>query len=634
VAEPSEVLHIIENLREQQRWASHRLKEMQQSVDASRRWRVQLALVMLNIDQTRVADLVDYLTICQPPEFSPIIAGLRPYESELAAVLLARLRDNVDDAGKALRTACALAELGVPSRELVAYSSEIVAALVLQNPLHLLVWTHALHSIADRLIPPLRKMMIGENQYTGIREACALVLLEFSQKQPSLLAAITAETTLEIFPIVFERLQGLRCEDTSEVLNALDTIVVSTGQEAAETGATESVRIINGRRRAVAASVMLRLGGRPRLATLLDGGGSDPEAATQFVHQVRQRGVSADVVARELLDNGDALVRYWLILAMGAFSPDDVSADLYSSVRGQLPGWYATDTSAAVHSVAGWLARTWGHGAAIREIDEQVVPFVSVGDREWFSIATAVGPMRFVRIRSGKYTMGCTLQELGAKPYETPPHRVALSRDFAMSVGEVTRNQYEMFVRDTNHVALPNIDDWSPTLDHPVVGLTWFEAGEYLSWLWLGDGYVEGPSPFRLPTEAEWEYACRADSTTAFSFGSDRALLPEYGWFQENSDLQTHSNLTLRPNRFGLHNMHGNTWEWCSDWYGSYNGSSTTDPVGAPESDWRVLRGGCWNLNERYSRSACRNWHIPTNRNWYIGLRVSLTLPAPAVGTT
>jgi formylglycine-generating enzyme required for sulfatase activity len=267
-------------------------------------------------------------------------------------------------------------------------------------------------------------------------------------------------------------------------------------------------------------------------------------------------------------------------------------------------------------------------------VDSITTSFVDVGAREWFSLRGPGGPVRFVRIPAGTFDMGCELTEQGSKPYETPRHQVTISHDFAFCVSEVTRGAYEMFVSDTGHVPLPNIDDWSPDASDPVVGLTWYESEEYLAWLAdrLGlDSAAVGSEMIarvRMPTEAEWEYACRAKTSTAFSFGSDRSLLGTYGWFQDNSGLRTHGGLTLRPNQFGLHNMHGNTWEWCSDWYGPYSQEGSIDPVGASETDWRVLRGGCWNLNERYSRSACRNWHIPTNRNWYIGLRVALSLHA------
>jgi len=142
----------------------------------------------------------------------------------------------------------------------------------------------------------------------------------------------------------------------------------------------------------------------------------------------------------------------------------------------------------------------------------------------------------------------------------------------------------------------------------------------------------------RLPTEAEWEYACRAGTSTAYSFGSDRTLLDQYGWYADNSGLKTHEAGILRPNPAGLFNIHGQCWEWCLDWYAPYNAAPVTDPTGPQPTpatarsgpdllDRKVLRGGCWNLGARYARSACRNAHIPSNRNYYITFRLAVTVP-------
>jgi formylglycine-generating enzyme required for sulfatase activity len=141
---------------------------------------------------------------------------------------------------------------------------------------------------------------------------------------------------------------------------------------------------------------------------------------------------------------------------------------------------------------------------------------------------------------------------------------------------------------------------------------------------WIPDGAV---GDFRLPTEAEWEYACRSGTTTAYSFGSDRSLLNRYGWFADNSGLKTHEPGLLRPNPTGLFNIHGQCWEWCLDLYAPYSAEPVIDPVGPDEGDRKVLRGGCWNLGARYARSACRNAHIPPNRNYYISFRLALTVP-------
>jgi formylglycine-generating enzyme required for sulfatase activity len=133
----------------------------------------------------------------------------------------------------------------------------------------------------------------------------------------------------------------------------------------------------------------------------------------------------------------------------------------------------------------------------------------------------------------------------------------------------------------------------------------------------------------RLPTEAEWEYACRAGSTTAYAFGDDAAQLEKYAWamkhawFTKNSGSTTHDVGGKQPNAWRLYDMHGNVWEWCSDWYKEYYPSTKqSDPTGPSSGKHRVLRGGSFNLFADFCRSAIRNGGTPGVRNNWVGFRV------------
>jgi formylglycine-generating enzyme required for sulfatase activity len=131
---------------------------------------------------------------------------------------------------------------------------------------------------------------------------------------------------------------------------------------------------------------------------------------------------------------------------------------------------------------------------------------------------------------------------------------------------------------------------------------------------------------FRLPMEAEREIACRAGTSSVFSFGNDSSILKYYGWFLENSALKTHEPGELRPNPWGLFDMHGNTYNWCTDWYGPYSRKSEIDPIGPESGDGHVLRGGGWNYGPRDARSAHRYFSQEHNRNAKIGFRLVQTL--------
>jgi formylglycine-generating enzyme required for sulfatase activity len=172
---------------------------------------------------------------------------------------------------------------------------------------------------------------------------------------------------------------------------------------------------------------------------------------------------------------------------------------------------------------------------------------------------------------------------------------------------------------------------------HPAKSVTWYGAVAYCDWLSLQQGLprayshstweCNGGSPYtaagyRLPTEAEWEYACRAGSTTAFANGAITSIdcapldpnLDLMGWYCGNANDGAHPVAQKLPNAWGLYDMHGNEWEWCNDWFGTYGGT-VTDPVGPGAGDFRVIRGGNWDWHAQNCRSASRYGSYPYNEN-------------------
>jgi formylglycine-generating enzyme required for sulfatase activity len=157
--------------------------------------------------------------------------------------------------------------------------------------------------------------------------------------------------------------------------------------------------------------------------------------------------------------------------------------------------------------------------------------------------------------------------------------------------------------------------------EHPVVAVSWNDAVAFCEWLTRKEG-----KKYRLPTEAEWEYACRAGSSSRYCFGDDPKGLRDYAWTAENSDRKSHPVGQKRPNGWGIYDMHGNVWEWCADWYDTkYYGTalSPNDPPGASSGSMRVLRGGSWSHALSFARSANRDWSNPVNCSFGIGFRVA-----------
>ncbi len=164
-------------------------------------------------------------------------------------------------------------------------------------------------------------------------------------------------------------------------------------------------------------------------------------------------------------------------------------------------------------------------------------------------------------------------------------------------------------------------------LDLEIANASYFDAMAYCSALTQRErqaGRLPPDYEYRLPTEAEWEHACRAGTTNQFSFGDAAAEAEQYAWTWENSDGSPHPVGLKRPNPWGLHDIHGNVWEWCFDWFGDYPAMDVTDPAGPAQGKFKVFRGGGWNNDALFARSANRFMMAPANGINFVGFRVAL----------
>ncbi len=218
--------------------------------------------------------------------------------------------------------------------------------------------------------------------------------------------------------------------------------------------------------------------------------------------------------------------------------------------------------------------------------------------------------MEFVRLSRASFTMGSEDGEADEKPI----HRVTISKDFWMGKTEVTQGQWKA-VMGNNPSSFKDCGD-----NCPVENVSWEDVQDFITKL-----NRRGEGTYRLPTEAEWEYACRANSITKYSYGNGESSLDAYAWYAGNSGSKTHQVATKQPNDWGLYDMHGNVWEWTQDWYGAYSSGSVTDPQGATSGSFRVGRGGGWGYAAVGLRSAYRGSIAPSNRYDYLGFRLLRT---------
>jgi formylglycine-generating enzyme required for sulfatase activity len=213
--------------------------------------------------------------------------------------------------------------------------------------------------------------------------------------------------------------------------------------------------------------------------------------------------------------------------------------------------------------------------------------------------------MKLILINPGKFMMGGKGQ-----------HEVTLTKPFYLGATLVTQAQYEA-IMGNNPSRFKG-----PT--NPVETVLWDDASNFCKKL-----SAKTRQNVHLPSEAEWEYACRAGTKTLFSFGDDESQLGDYGWYLGNSGGTTHPVAQKKPNPWGLYDMHGNVWEWCADVHGDYPTQPVTDPQGAGSGPYRIVRGGCYLYGPVQCRSANRGFYAPVDRDIVCGLRVAASVSAP-----
>jgi formylglycine-generating enzyme required for sulfatase activity len=351
-----------------------------------------------------------------------------------------------------------------------------------------------------------------------------------------------------------------------------------------------------------------------------------------------------------ILFHPETSMRRALILALGTYGTEELSPGEREPLTGKLLDLYRNDPDAGIHGAAEWTLRRWKQQEKLKELDAELMKRPDRGDRRWFvnsqgqTFVVIEGPVEF--------RMGSPPTEPERIAGNETPRRVVIPRRFAIADREVTVEQYQRFVK-TNPFGLdPSaLARYSPKGAGPMIGVSWYGAAAYCNWLSEQEGllkdqwcylpnrdgaYDAGMSipadvlkrtGYRLPTEAEWEYACRSGTITSRYYGVSTDLLGKYAWYQANSREHAWPGGSLIPNESGLFDMLGNVFEWVQDRYGRL--INTTDDINIQESidtiNPRLLRGGSFGDRPALVRSAYRLGIAPSYRGIVFGFRPSRT---------
>ena len=217
---------------------------------------------------------------------------------------------------------------------------------------------------------------------------------------------------------------------------------------------------------------------------------------------------------------------------------------------------------------------------------------------------------KMIAVKGGTFTMGATSEQTGAGSGESPTHSVTLS-DYYIGETEVTQELWTAVMGS-------NPSNFTGNMQLPVEMVSWDDCQNFLAKL----NGLTGET-FRLPTEAQWEYAARGGNQAQGRLYSGSNTIDDVAWYFSNSSSTTHPVKTKAPNELGIYDMSGNVWEWCSDWYGSYSSAAQTDPAGPSKGYSRVKRGGGGGYNAAYCCVAARSYLTPARTLSYLGLRLA-----------
>jgi eukaryotic-like serine/threonine-protein kinase len=638
-----------------------RLRALEDDPKATPREREVAAILLYRASPTeRGAErLRARLRDAEPEELAVIREALAAHpERAGVAAIRARALDEGEAPGPRLRAACALARLDPNGADLGASATAVAAALLREDRRSLPRWVELLGPAVGPILPALETTSRDPSLDPITRSIAAEALAEALARRGDGrgIARALVEAPPEAFAVLVRALD--RPELRGPAIEALDRALA----EDAPTGADESARDAAARRRANAAVALLTFGHPDRLWPLLRHR-DDPRLRSLLIR--RLAGSSAGV--RPLLDRlrapeADPSERQAILLCCaemgaGGASPQDLAA-LIEEAR----SLYLRDPDGGVHSASGLLLRRRGRGDVLAACDAELGtrPGPSPG-RGWYpgpnghTFVVVPGPLEF--------WMGSPEAEEGHREKERRHFR-RIDRALAVATAEVSRRQLEAC--DPRHRNRDDLGGGGPDL--PANAVSWYEAARYCNWLseragiprdqWcyppevgpgmtLDAGAVERAG-YRLPTEAEWEYLCRAGTRTSRPFGESQELLPRYAWTWLNSQGRSMPVGLLLPNDLGLFDVLGNQWEWChdgsppgekADLYPSYPEGTPVRPADDrmadhqlfedkfPRATKRYVRGGAYDYAPTKARSAERYLVSITLQHAYLGFRPVRTLP-------
>jgi serine/threonine protein kinase/formylglycine-generating enzyme required for sulfatase activity len=605
-ARTADVPVLVHELGPYRRWADPLLRAQAGRKDLDDHKRLHVALALLPVDASQARGLGDRLLSAGGPEEVMVIRELlQAHAPGSGGWFWAVLQEQRSDKASRLRAACALALLGADDPRWGPLGEDVVRCLAGENLLLLRDWAELLKPVRAYLVPHLVR---------HLAEADAAKFAAF-------LAMLSA------YP-----------EDATAALHGQlrRTLPPDAGLEAKQALAREQAQV---------AVALLQLSPPAGAVWQLFRQGADSTCRTYLIHRCATLNVDPAILVRRVLlreEEEDPSVRQGQLLALGEYDASQLTVGARQTLAERLCRDYRESPDPGIHSAAEWLLRRWGMADQVARMNRELIKAGPAGlpgqvtKPRWY--VNGQGQTFAVIPAPGLFEVGSPPDERGRSDNEGR-QRVRIDYPFAVALRLVTVAEFKRF-----RPRYEQIKQWSPGKDTPINGVSWYDAAAYCNWLseqekvpkeqWCYEPnakleYAVGMkvkanyqalSGYRLPREAEWEYACRAGTVTAWAHGSDEALLGHYAWYAANAKSTMQPVGTLKPNGLGLFDVHGNAWQWCHD---ACEDNDDNLVLEIKNNQNRMRHGGSFSNEAWFARSAFRNRVGPADRYPSVGFRVA-----------
>jgi serine/threonine protein kinase/formylglycine-generating enzyme required for sulfatase activity len=631
-ANPHAVPELLTALRPFHDTAVPRLRELwdQEQHTGDRLKLTRIGLGLLAADAPRVKERLFgfMLETDDPDELLLLRNALRPYRAELVPALWQKVNAVKTSPQERFRALVVLVGFDQSVDERWGkWGDAVIERLLLTDPLHFGSWMSALRPAREALLAPLGRVF--RKGSLGKRRVAAMVLADYARDRPDVLAELIADADEQQYATLWPCLPPLR----ERVIALLCQEVQKPMPPEAEVAARDELA----RRQAQAAVALLQLGHEEAVWPLLCHS-PDPSRRTYFIHRLAPLGTNPQLLLHRLETETNVSARRALVLCLGELDshlpPDD-----RQRLQARLLDYYRTDPDPGVHSASDWLLRRWGQADRLRQLDAGLAGEVK-SSRDWF-VNSQRQTFAVMRQPQG-FRMGSPPFEPGRVAAHEAARQVKIPHAFALATRQVTVAQFLAFRK--GH---PYREEYSPGPDGPMIDVSWYDAAAYCNWLSESDGlpkeqwcYPEKFGPgiklpkdylsrigYRLPTEAEWEYAARAGAVTSRFFGESEEMLGAYAWYAKTTGSDgTRPVGQLKPNDWGLFDVYGNAAVWCQTRWEERSSDAGDADLTVMEEQQRVYRGGGFFYRGANLRSAYRIGNLPTYRNYHLGFRPARTI--------